>query len=486
VADDNVIELDAEKRKRQTTQKLLGLIHQGNLIDARAAIDQAITENGGHAKPPPVPLKSLVSGAMTMVRQRASGEAQPVETPWRQLNATMGGGLWPGAHFLVAGTGVGKSQLSFQLALHAAKRGVPVGLIALELDQNQMVVRLAAEHAGVSQWSTVYTGKANEADIRKIEDAAEAVGELPIVTDFGSAMGWPASRLSDMANAIRSTNESGPALIVLDFVQLISSEPKDDGKRVDLRERIGRAAYLAREIAREQGITVVIISSTSRENYKGLSGTLGELGLGKAISSHGETYRQVWKPDKLIGMGKESGELEYAADSVHVLLHPTTQADVHRDIETARQVGKVVVCATVKVRAGIPSWFALGFANGRFSELSDEAINSLAPTKDEWKESETKKKAGRPNKEPNDYVLAVVNAIHDSVSAGKKLSSPTSVQKAAGGNSANVKVALEEALTKGYVRRDDPIDDKSHLVFVRWPPKGMPITVDPDAAEEPM
>jgi replicative DNA helicase len=482
VADDNVVDLDVEKKKRQLRDKLWALVEKGDLADVVRVAQEAIATNGGQSKPPPVPLGRLVAGAMTMVRERASGKAVPVETPWRQLNATMGGGLWPGAHFLVAGTGVGKSQLSFQLALHAAKRDVPVGLIALELDQNQMVVRLAAEHAGLSQWSTVYTGKANEVDIRRIEAAAEEVGALPIVTDFGSAMGWPASRLTDMANAIRSSNPDGPALIVLDFVQLISSEETDPSKRgVDLRERIGRAAYLAREIAREHGISVVIISSTSRDNYKALSGKMGELGLGKATSARGETYRQVWQPDKLIGMGKESGELEYAADSVHVLLHPTTPADVHHDIEAARQVGKVVVCATVKIRAGIPSWFALGFAHGRFSELSDEAVNSLASTKAEWTASKAAAKAGRPAKEPDDYVLAVVNAIHDS---DKKLSSPTSVVKAAGGNFANVKVALEEALAKGYVRRDDPIDDKSHLVFVRWPSKAMPITVDPDASEE--
>lgn len=134
-------------------------------------------------------LSELLAPALDRAERRQQRLDLPVPTQFKHLNDTLGGGLWPGNHFLVAGTGVGKSQLTFQLALNAAKQGVPTGLIALELDEMSLAVRIAAEEAGVT-WSKIYNGQCTPQDIARVRAVMPMLSTLPVRTDFGQAMGW--------------------------------------------------------------------------------------------------------------------------------------------------------------------------------------------------------------------------------------------------------------------------------------------------------
>lgn len=438
MADDKVVDLEKRKRLALLKAKAWQLLEAGEITEAQRAIEEMAAVSAGRASPEPVPLSELVESAMLRAERRAAGEEKPVPTPWKHLNATLGGGLWPGAHFLVAGTGVGKSQLSFQIARHAAKAGVPVGLIALELDEMQLVMRLAAEETGV-RWSDVYNGKAGELDMARVRRSAVEVGKLPIVTDFGQAMGWPASRLEHVVRSMRERYPEGPALVVLDFIQLIA--PETEGKPLDLRERIGRAGYLARNLSRQHGVSIVIVSSTARENYSKLSQTMRKLGLCVDKTKNGGTRRTVRFVDQLVGLGKESGEIEFSADSVNVLLQPETKEEVHPQIGQLRaNEGKVVVCASVKVRAGVPSWFALGFQHGRFVELQDEAMNSLDPGSD-----------ADGSTDPLEIVRKVYEAVKKADDLGEKLKNPTAVAARIGGRKQDALAAVRTALLEGYI-----------------------------------
>jgi len=187
-------------------------------------------------------------------------------------------------------------------------------------------------------------------------------------------MGWAATNLEPLAKAVRDAhpnpaivNGQGtngptapvPMLIILDFLQLVSAEPSNP--RMDLRERIGRAAYAGQAVAQRHNAAVLMISSTARGSYEKVGGDIKEAGLSIVAPGTTEERRIIRNPDVLIGLGKESGEIEYACDSV------TAGIRLPGDHATDR----TIVFATAKVRAGIPGWSALKFDGNVFTDIRD-------------------------------------------------------------------------------------------------------------------
>lgn len=273
----------------------------------------------------------LLEPMFARFKARASGEEKPVPVPWPDLAALWGGGLWPGAHVLVGSTGTGKTALQLQLALHAASEGVPVLYIGLELGELDLVARLVAlldearplKSAGIEgvHASEILQGKVPAARLEALETAAfSRLSELPFELEMGDAHGWDYMQLTPRVQALRERYKlaaGAPVLVVLDYLQLVSSP---EGKREDIRERIGKAAYQARQVARNCSAAVLVTSSTARSNDtllktwgKAWPNATGEVRKGEDVG--------LWD---LVGLGKEAGEVEYSADSL------TVMANAHR------------------------------------------------------------------------------------------------------------------------------------------------------------
>lgn len=369
-------------RRRRASERLARAqlaLHAGQVDEARDLVEKARGEWVG-----PNRLRRLGTmiddAAARMVRRHMRSEL-PLATPWAEVNGQMGGGLWPGLHMLVSGTGAGKSTWSLQLALAAAEAGTPVAYVGLELDDLQLVLRLAAEKARV-RWSDLYTGRSSDEAIGRAAEAMGSLEGLPLYLEPGDPLGWSPSRLREVAEAVRREHPepSGPGslpmLLVLDFLQLVGDEIDATGRRerLELRERIGRAAYVGRQIARELGVVVLMVSSTARERYGVVSGDVSKAGMGLDWTGPGGAARRfIQRADELVGLGKESGEIEYAADSVTVAIAmsgaPRTDA------------GALVVFASPKVRTGPPGWCALRFDGHRFSSCEDEGETAIAALK---------------------------------------------------------------------------------------------------------
>ena len=326
------------------------------------------------------PLGSFLGSALERAERRRTRKERPIPLPWESVAAQLGGGLWPGMHVLVSGTGVGKTTLALQAALHAAEHGTPVAYVGLELDDLQVALRLVGERAGVP-WSKLYLGQGSDQEHAAAIHAMADLEKLPLYLETGKPGGWPASDLSKLVASMRAKHpeqvpdENGqlrdvpgsvPMLVVLDFLQIIGGE---EGERRDLRERIGAAAYEARDVARRFNCAVLLISSAARDKYGVLAGDITGAGLGSERRENGTRRRFIASPDTLIGLGKESGEIEYAADSVNVAVRmPAKGPDDSR----------LVVLATPKLRAGSPSWTVLRFSGTGFAEAGDEEADRLA------------------------------------------------------------------------------------------------------------
>lgn len=93
------------------------------------------------------------------LEKRRDGTIEPVPVPWPALARSLNGGLWPRTATILAGpTGAGKTSMAVAVANHAARSGVPVLYLSLELDGPEMSARHFAIEAGVP-WSDLLLGR---------------------------------------------------------------------------------------------------------------------------------------------------------------------------------------------------------------------------------------------------------------------------------------------------------------------------------------
>ena len=316
---------------RRAADELAGSLEAADFDQRATAVGKGVVD-GARARgaaPAPSRLGDLLGPAFERFRARVSGDERPVPVPWKALAGLVGGGLWPGVHFIGGGTGVGKTALSMQIALHAARSGVPVLYVGLEMGPMDAVARtvalLEAARPNVfaselmhGRWAA--GGGVKAARLDELEGAALShLGSLPFELEAGDAHGWDYSQLVTRVGELRARYEvpsSAPVLVVLDFLQLVDS-PKE-GRREELRERITRASYQARAAAHHHNAAVLLVSSTSRENERALrSWGAGwpaepvEVTVGKSTSE--------LSCGSFIGIGKESGDIEYSAETLLVL-----------------------------------------------------------------------------------------------------------------------------------------------------------------------
>jgi hypothetical protein len=360
----------------------------------------------------------LIDAALDQSERRQKREELPVPLPWASVAECHGGGYWPGLHVEVASTGKGKSQKALQEHAHAAQLGIPSGYIGLELDAHQIALRVLAA-VGKLPWSRLWLGSCDAKLIEKARDLAPMVKGLPIACEYADPLGWPASRLINFGRRFREKWPTGPGLITLDFLQLVSDEP---GDRRELRERIGRAAYAARSLV-DMGLAVKAISSTARASYGLLTSPAKAAGLvtSKSPGRIGAA-RRILNPDMLVGLAKEAGEVEFSADSVATLIQwpePLDNGD------------RAILYAVPKSRALPASWCALAFSGFAFTELPINSLDDLPQPEADGSD---------------DYIDRVVQAVENSSSPIK---SKRDFRNLVRGKVERVNRAIDQAIETG-------------------------------------
>jgi replicative DNA helicase len=299
----------------------------------------------------PRALGAVLDDALARMERSARGEEQPVPLPWSNVAAALGGGLWGGTLVtLIGDTGSGKTQWALQAAVHAAESGVPVCYVAPDSGIDQMVARIVSLKAS-RKWSDLYVGRSGREVMEEVRSAhAAAMKDLPFHVVGGSG-GRSAPRTRETAEWMRKKYPETrlgdrPFLLVLDFVQLLGGAREKE----NLGEMMGRAAYEARQVARERSAAILLVSTTSRETRPGGDDTIGIHRDRRQPSSLGRG-----NPGRLVLGGKETGDVERESDTVLVL--------AQEPWKSKRPPGKWtrVWCAVAKNRSGARAWCALRF-----------------------------------------------------------------------------------------------------------------------------
>ncbi len=156
---------------------------------------------------------------------------------------------------LASRPGQGKSALALNFAVQmAVKEKIPVGMFSLEMSKEEVVDRLLVSQAKVDAWR-LKTGRLEEEDFVKLQDAMGILAEAPIFIDDTPA----ASIMEIRTKARRLQVEQGLRFLIVDYLQLVR------GRQLENRvQEVSEISQFIKNLARELRIPILAISQLSR------------------------------------------------------------------------------------------------------------------------------------------------------------------------------------------------------------------------------
>ncbi|MBU6347743.1 MAG: replicative DNA helicase [Actinomycetales bacterium] len=189
---------------------------------------------------------------------------------------------------IAARPGMGKSTLALDLARSASvKNDLTSAIFSLEMSRNEIAMRLLSAEATVNL-NAMRGGNLTSADWDRVARRMGAISQAPLFIDDSPNM----TMMEIRAKARRLKQRHDLKLIIIDYIQLMSSGRRVESRQVEVSE-FSRSLKL---LAKELDVPVVALSQLNR----------------------GPEQRQDKKP--MLSDLRESGSLEQDADMV-ILLH---------------------------------------------------------------------------------------------------------------------------------------------------------------------
>ncbi|MEA4815548.1 MAG: replicative DNA helicase [Lachnospiraceae bacterium] len=151
---------------------------------------------------------------------------------------------------------MGKTAFTLNIAQNAAVKGkIPTAIFSLEMSKEQLATRLLSSEAMVDS-QRIRTGDLNDEDWSKLIEAMGILAEAPLYID--DTPGITPMEIRSKCRKLKM--EKGLGLIVVDYIQLMSSNGKNDSRQQEISE-ISRSL---KAIAREMDAPVIALSQLSR------------------------------------------------------------------------------------------------------------------------------------------------------------------------------------------------------------------------------
>ncbi|MDO3331406.1 replicative DNA helicase [Mycobacteroides abscessus] len=237
-----------------------------------------------------VPLEELLQPTMDELDAIASngGIAKGVPMGYRDLDAITNG-LQPGQLVIVAARpGVGKSTVALDISRSCALRhGQPAVFFSLEMSKTEIVMRLLSAEAKI-KLADMRSGRMSDDDWTRLARKMSEISEAPLYIDDSPNL----TMMEIRAKARRLNQKAGLKLVVVDYLQLMTSGKKHESRQQEVSEFSRNLKLLAKELE----VPVIAVSQLNR----------------------GPEQRTDKRPQ--VSDLRESGSLEQDADMV-ILLH---------------------------------------------------------------------------------------------------------------------------------------------------------------------
>jgi replicative DNA helicase len=249
------IELEARKLIESVEQQLYNLAEQGSASRGFVSFKVALAE-------------SVESAAAAYERD---GGLSGISSGIKALDEKLGG-LHPSDLLILAGRpSMGKTALATNIAFDVARNyqfevqpdgskkttnGGVVGFYSLEMSAEQLATRLLADYTGIPGYM-IRQGTIDATQYEEIRDACLEIQSLPLYID--DTGGLPISALAARARRLKRTH--GLDLIVVDYLQLVTSSKAGEGRVQEVSEVTQNLKALAKELS----VPVIALSQLSRQ-----------------------------------------------------------------------------------------------------------------------------------------------------------------------------------------------------------------------------
>ena len=230
-----------------------------------------------------------------------------ITTGFADLNKKINGLQRTDLILLAARPAMGKTAFSLNLVQNAALKGdASVAVFSLEMSKEQLVQRMLSAQSNV-ELSKIKTGNLGASDWPRIIDALSVLSEANIFIDD-----TPGIKISEIRSKCRRLKiEKGLDLILIDYLQLMEGEGKNENRQQEIA-KISRSLKI---LAKELDCPVVALSQLSRS----------------------PELRKDHRP--ILSDLRESGSIEQDADIVMFLYRD----EYYHDDSEKKNIGEVII-----------------------------------------------------------------------------------------------------------------------------------------------
>lgn len=250
------------------------------------------------------PLSTTISGTLESIE----GGLPPFEpTPWPDLDNLINGWRRGGLHVIAARPGGGKSLLGLQSALMTARSGKAVTYAVMEMDHDEVNVRLLSQSAEIGM-TALSRRNLVEFQWAKVNKVVPGLADAPLYVD--DTPGQTVDHIRAHCRAVARRHDLG--LVVVDYLQQV--QPAPHLTKAPRYEQVGHITRSLKMLARELDVPVLAMAQAARP-------------------PKGATPQ----PPNLSDL-RESGDIEADADAV-IFLHRANPDDdeVEVHVRKARQ-----------------------------------------------------------------------------------------------------------------------------------------------------
>ena len=164
---------------------------------------------------------------------------------------------------IVAGRpSMGKTSFAMNIAEHAAiKSRVPVAIFSMEMQAEQLVMRMLSSLGRIDQ-NRVRTGKLSDEDWPRLTSAMSLLSEAPLYIDDTPALSPTdlRARARRIDRELQRTHGRGLGLIVIDYLQLMQVPGMKENRTTEISE-ISRSL---KALAKELSVPLIALSQLNR------------------------------------------------------------------------------------------------------------------------------------------------------------------------------------------------------------------------------